>query len=98
MKHKGDIMKSRSKANNLTPAQIDAALYRRLQEGRPGGYLLVLSKEYMQRRIKQCRAQNSIEPIMAHYSRTGNLWKEEVELLRAFGCKVEVKEGLGWNK
>ncbi len=87
-------MKNRS--NNLTPAQIDVALYRRLQEGIPGGELLMLSKEYMQRRIKQCRAQNSVEPIMVHYRRTGKLWKEEVELLREFGCKVEVGEGFGW--
>ncbi len=83
-------------AFNLTPAQVDAALYRRLQEGRPGGDLLVLSKEYMQRRTKQCRAQNSVEPILKHYRLTGKLWKEEVELLREFGCKVDVKEGFGW--
>jgi len=82
---------------NLTPAQIDNALYRRLQEGSPGGELLVLSKEYAQRRIKQCRAQNSVEPVLRHYKSTGKLWKEEVELLRAFGCKVEVKEGFGWD-
>ncbi len=87
-------MKNRS--NNLTPAQIDVALYRRLQEGNSGGDLLVLSKEYMQRRIRQCRTQNSIEPILKHYRLTGKLWKEEAELLRAFGCKVDVREGFGW--
>jgi len=83
--------------HNLTPKQVDEMLYRRLQEGRPGGDLLILSKVYMQRRIKQCLAQNSIEPILKHHKLTGKLWTAEVELLQKFGCKVDVTEGLGWN-
>ena len=81
----------------LTPKQVDEALYKRLQEGQPGGDLLVLSKEYMERRIKQCMVQNSIEPILKHYRSTGKLWKEETELLRKFGCNVDVNEGFGWE-
>ena len=96
---------SRKNKYNLSPHQIDRALQLRLHLGLPGGDMLVLSRAYMERRIKQCRATGSPYPIMYYHGwrpgmstfNAGYVWKEEAEILKEYGFDIEVMSGYGWK-
>ena len=105
-KSRNQNRESRKNKYNLPPHQIDRALQLRLSQGLPGGDMLVLSRAYMERRVRQCRTTGSPYPIMRYHGwepgsstfSVSNMWKEEIEILREYGIEIDVRGGYAWRE
>jgi hypothetical protein len=98
--------KKKINIHNMNPHQVDEALEKRLKLGLPGGDMLVLSRAYMERRIRRCLREGSPYPILLYHGwkpgqrplTAHHMWGEEAEVLQKYGLDVKVVSGHGWEK